>query len=144
MANSEQLTVSITLTPTQIDEVIRAASKSRVPGISTLLANALNAPPAPKRSARSSSSGRAGKGEQSRVKPYPSIEPFGPQLSRSLLRGFSLLTCFGPDGAPRGIVELAEAAGMAVSTTHRYAYTLVEIGLLERDPKTRKYRLPGV
>jgi DNA-binding IclR family transcriptional regulator len=32
---------------------------------------------------------------------------------------------------------------MSPSTTHRYASTLVEMGLLERCPKTRKYRLPG-
>ena len=144
MANSEQVTISITLSPAQIDEVVRAASKSRVPSVSTLLANALNAPPAPKRRARSSTSRRARRGEQSRVRPYPPIESPGPKLSQSLLRGLSLLSCFHPDGAPRGLVELAKASGMGISTTHRYAATLVEIGLLERDPKTRKYRLPGV
>jgi DNA-binding IclR family transcriptional regulator len=32
---------------------------------------------------------------------------------------------------------------MSPSTTHRYALTLVELGLLERCPDTRKYRLPG-
>ncbi len=31
---------------------------------------------------------------------------------------------------------------MSPSTTHRYASTLVELGLLERCPKTRKYRPP--
>ena len=65
-------------------------------------------------------------------------------LTRSLLRGLSLLTCFGPDGAARGIVELARDAGMSPSTAHRYASTLVELGLLERCPKSRKYRLPDV
>ncbi len=66
-----------------------------------------------------------------------------PRLSRSLLRGLSILTCFGPDGGSRGIVEIAEDLGMSPSTTHRYALTLVELGLLERCPDTRKYRLPG-
>jgi DNA-binding IclR family transcriptional regulator len=66
-----------------------------------------------------------------------------PRLSRSLLRGLSLLTCFGPDGAARGIVELAHDAGMSPSTAHRYASTLLELGLLERDSKSRKYRLPA-
>ena len=44
----------------------------------------------------------------------------------------------------RGIVELANDLGMSPSTAHRYAHTLVEVGLLERCPKTRKYRLPAV
>jgi DNA-binding MarR family transcriptional regulator len=65
------------------------------------------------------------------------------RLSRSLLRGLSLLTCFGPDGGERGIVEMAADLGMSPSTAHRYAVTLVELGLLERCPDSRKYRLPG-
>jgi len=48
----------------------------------------------------------------------------------------------GPDGAERGIVELAADLRMSPSTAHRYALTLVEVGLLERCPRTRKYRLP--
>ncbi|HST32076.1 MAG TPA: helix-turn-helix domain-containing protein [Solirubrobacteraceae bacterium] len=66
------------------------------------------------------------------------------RLSRSLLRGLSLLTGFGPDGEQRGIVELADDLGMSPSTAHRYALTLVELGLLERCPRTRKYRLPQI
>jgi DNA-binding IclR family transcriptional regulator len=66
------------------------------------------------------------------------------RLSRSLLRGLSLLTGFGPDGEQRGIVELADDLGMSPSTAHRYALTLVELGLLERCPRTRKYRLPRI
>jgi IclR family transcriptional regulator, pca regulon regulatory protein len=65
-----------------------------------------------------------------------------PRLSRSLLRGLSILTCFGPDKKPRGIIELASQLDMSPSTTHRYVTTLVELGLLERCPKSRKYRLP--
>ena len=33
---------------------------------------------------------------------------------------------------------------MSPSTAHRYALTLVEVGLLERCPRTRKYRLPQI
>jgi DNA-binding IclR family transcriptional regulator len=32
---------------------------------------------------------------------------------------------------------------MNTSTTHRYVTTLLAVGLLERDPSTRKYRLVG-
>ena len=114
MHNAEPVSIAITLSPAQIDEVVRAASRGRAPSISTVIGG------------------------------YLPSESNDPRLSRSLLRGLSLLTCFGPDGSPRGIVELAHDAGMSPSTTHRYASTLVELGLLERDPKSRKYRLPGI
>jgi hypothetical protein len=138
MPKDEPVSISIKLSPTQIDEVIRAASRSRAPSISTLIADTLNAPLAAgggKRSARS----RAG----ARLSGYMPIGDVDPRLSRSLLRGLSILTCFGPDGGSRGIVEIAADLGMSPSTTHRYALTLVELGLLERCPDTRKYRLPG-
>jgi hypothetical protein len=113
MAASEHVSVAITLSPTQVDEVVRAVSRSRAPSISTVISG------------------------------YMPVDSADPRLSRSLLRGLSLLTCFGQDGAARGIVELARDADMSPSTAHRYASTLVEIGLLERCPKSRKYRLPG-
>jgi hypothetical protein len=140
MTKDEPISISIKLSPTQIDEVVRAASRSRVPSISTLIADTLNATPLPandtKRSAKS--------GAASRLSGYMPIGAVDPRLSRSLLRGLSLLTGFGPDGAERGIVELAQELGMSASTAHRYAVTLVELGLLERCPRTRKYRLPDV
>jgi len=163
MDNSEQIPIAITLSPAQVDEVVRAASQSRVPSISTLIAASLNAPLTrePGSGSRSAPNDddypdhgkdRAGDetespedeiDEDSRVGAYLPIGASDPRLSRSLLRGLSLLTCFGRDGGARGIVELAHDAGMSPSTAHRYASTLVELGLLERDPKSRKYRLPG-
>jgi hypothetical protein len=133
METSGGLSIAITLSPTQIDEVVRAASQSRAPSISSLIADTLNAPLMHENGAN----------EQSQVGGYLPLGPSDPRLSRSLLRGLSLLTCFGADGAPRGIVEIAQDAGMSASTAHRYASTLVELGLLERDPKSRKYRLPA-
>jgi DNA-binding IclR family transcriptional regulator len=59
-----------------------------------------------------------------------------------LLRGLSLLTCFDADGGPRGIVDMAKSLDMSPSSAHRYALTLVHLGLLERSPRTRKYSLP--
>jgi predicted transcriptional regulator len=118
MGNSKQASISITLSPTQVNEVVHAASQNRTPAISTQIANTL--------------SGR-----------HKSIDSDDPRLSRSLLRGLSLLTHFGAGGEPRGIVELAHDVGLSPSTTHRYAATLVEFGLLEQCPKSRKYRLPG-
>jgi predicted transcriptional regulator len=138
MPTDSSLSISIKLSPAQIDEVVRAAAGGRPPSFSTLIADTLNAPLA------SSGGKRSGKTKaRARASAFPSIETVDPRLSRSLLRGLSILTCFGPDGDPRGIVEIAEDLGMSPSTTHRYTLTLVELGLLERCPDTRKYRLPG-
>jgi IclR helix-turn-helix domain len=138
MPNDEPISISIKLSPAQIDEVVRAASHSRAPSISTLIADILSEPRAAK-GAKHAGSSRA----RERLSGYMPVGTVDPRLSRSLLRGMSILTCFGPDGDPRGIVEIAEDLGMSPSTTHRYALTLVELGLLERCPDTRKYRLPG-
>jgi IclR helix-turn-helix domain len=138
MIKDEPLSISIKLSPAQIDDVMRAASRSRAPSISRLIGDTLNAPLRTNGGRRS-----AKRGTKSRLGGYMPIGKVDPRLSRSLLRGLSILTCFGPDGGSRGIVEIAEDLGMSPSTTHRYALTLVQLGLLERCPDTRKYRLPG-
>jgi IclR family transcriptional regulator, pca regulon regulatory protein len=66
------------------------------------------------------------------------------RLSRSLLRGLQILTHFRHGGVERGVVELASELELSPSTTHRYVSTLVELGLLERCPDSRKYRLAEV
>jgi hypothetical protein len=141
MALPDHEAITITLSPAQIDTVVRAASRGQAPSVSALVVESL---------APSRASNRAGAGSNSsavstaRLRGYMPTDTDDPRLSRSLLRGLSLLTGFGPDGAERGIVELAEELGMSPSTAHRYAVTLVELGLLERCPRTRKYRLPDV
>ncbi len=139
MINHERDSITITLSPTQVDKVVRAATFSRTPSVSTLIGNALRAPlhseqpdgqVSPRAPAESATGGY-------------SLDDSDPRLSRSLLRGLSLLTCFAADGTSRGIVEIAHDLDMSPSTAHRYASTLVELGLLERDPTTRKYRLPA-
>ncbi|MGO9763268.1 MAG: helix-turn-helix domain-containing protein [Solirubrobacteraceae bacterium] len=62
-------------------------------------------------------------------------------LSRSLLVGFVVLTSMPADGGYVGVVELARRTGSSPSTTHRYLSTLMTVGLVERDPRTREYRL---
>jgi hypothetical protein len=141
MAHPEHEAITITLSPAQIDTVVRAASRGQAPSVSALVVESL---------ASSRASNGAGARSKSsavpaaRLRGYMPADTGDPRLSRSLLRGLSLLTGFGPDGAERGIVELAEELGMSPSTAHRYAVTLVELGLLERCPRTRKYRLPDV
>lgn len=141
MSDDEPNSISIALSPAQVDAVVRAATHSRAPSVSTLIGNALRAP---------------GGGELAHLggvddhDGYPAPRDLAeddeadPRLSRSLMRGLSLLTRFGPDGSERGIVELSRELGMSPSTAHRYASTLVELGLLERSSRTRKYRLPSV
>ncbi len=63
------------------------------------------------------------------------------RLSRSLLSGLLVLSCFPRGGGYLGIAELARMLGMNTSTTHRYVTTLLAAGLLERDAATRRYRL---
>jgi DNA-binding MarR family transcriptional regulator len=62
-------------------------------------------------------------------------------LSRSLLNGLLVLACFPEDDGDLGVTELAQRLGMNASTAHRYASTLLRVGLLARDPDTRRYRL---
>ncbi len=141
MTNDEHLSITITLSPAQIDEIVRAASYSRAPSVSTLINDALRAPLGSERADHPPAEGeRDGPSRGG----YLQVDDSDPRLSRSLLRGLSILTCFGPDGAPRGILDLARTLGMSPSTTHRYAHTLVQLGLLERCPNSRKYSLPGM
>ena len=63
------------------------------------------------------------------------------RLSRSLLIGLLMLASMPDDGSDVGVAELARLLEMNTSTLHRYLTTLVAVGLVERDPKTRRYRL---
>lgn len=63
------------------------------------------------------------------------------RLSRSLLSGLLMLAMFPLDGDYLGNAELARMLDMNSSTTHRYVSTLVAVGLVERNPATRRYRL---
>src|SRR5690242_12033509 len=100
----EQATITLTLSPTQVDHIVRAAARGRAPSISTLIADSLTA------------SQEQRNGHAPAARGYmPKVES-DPRLSRSLMRGLSLLTGFGPDGDERGIVELANELGMSAST----------------------------
>ncbi len=147
MNNGES--ISITLSPAQVDQVVRAAAQGSSPSFSALISNKLNTRrlEAEREGVRPSEG--AGNGDAAddpsdaqadRRGYFPSYEDA--RLSRSLLRGLSVLTCFGPGNEERGIIELASLLGMSASTTHRYVTTLVELGLLERSTRSRKYRLP--
>ncbi|KAA9158270.1 IclR family transcriptional regulator [Amycolatopsis acidicola] len=68
-------------------------------------------------------------------------EPNPRGQSQSLERGLAILASFGENRPVLGAVELARAVGLNKSTTHRYLSTLTNLGYLQQDPCTRKYRL---
>lgn len=154
MNNGES--ISITLSPAQVDQVVRAAAQGSTPSFSALISTTLNTKrleaergtelPAEGSTTMESlpEQGLTEQGEGNSIRKgyFPTYEDA--RLSRSLLRGLSVLTCFGPDNQERGIIELADLLGMSPSTTHRYVATLVELGLLERCTRSRKYKLPQV
>jgi hypothetical protein len=110
--------VSIELSPAQVDRVIRSAADG---GSISLLLSGL-------RDVREVLAREPSQLEDNR-------------LSRSLLAGLLMLASFPSDGSYLGNAEIARMLDMNPSTTHRYVSTLVAVGLLERDPGTRRYRL---
>jgi hypothetical protein len=63
------------------------------------------------------------------------------RLSSSLLCGLLILASFPADGSCVTITELSRLTGRSMSTTHRYVSTLLAVGLVERDPVAREYRV---
>jgi hypothetical protein len=62
------------------------------------------------------------------------------KLSQSLLNGLMILASLPEDGSPVGNNEVALLVDLTPSTAHRYLRTLLAVGLIDRDPYTRKYR----
>jgi hypothetical protein len=118
--------VSIDLSPSQVNQVLR-----------TVLGERLDA--------RLSSTHGAPRLHDGHVKEalnshYRSLQG-NRRLSRSLLAGLLVLSCFTPEGPELGIKEISDQLQLNSSTVHRYVATLLAAGLLERDPDTRRYRL---
>jgi hypothetical protein len=124
-ASSE--TVSIELSKAQVDQVVRSAGQG---GTMSVLLSALKDP-------------NWNLSLDSEEWIYPA-QLEDRRLSRSLLSGLLVLSCFPSDGGYLGIAELARMLGMNTSTTHRYVTTLLAVGLLERDAATRRYRLASI
>ena len=62
------------------------------------------------------------------------------QPVHSVDRALDLLEALGGGGAT-GITALAARTGLHASTAHRLLATLVRRGWVEREPRTRRYRL---
>jgi hypothetical protein len=110
--------VSLELSPAQVGEVLRAAQG--VGSLSFALAGLADVREG-RTAARAHLQNRA--------------------LSRSLIAGILVLACFPTDDGDLGNAEIATMLDMNLSTSHRYISTLLTLGLLERDPSTRRYRL---
>jgi hypothetical protein len=116
--HSESEKILIELSPAQVDRVVRGAAESG--NMSVLLSGLKDVREVLAREPRQLEDSR---------------------LSRSLLAGLLMLASFPTDGGYLGNAEIARMLDMNPSTTHRYVSTLVAVGLLERDPATRRYRL---
>jgi hypothetical protein len=148
MSERGNLSISITLSPSQVDQVLRAAAGERASGVAAVIATALaeQAGRTDGQPNRRGTRARKGDGGPRRAGPRGGFMPLDTtdrRLSRSLLRGLAILTCFDTGRPERGVLELARELGLSPSTTHRYILTLLELGLLERSARTRKYRLPA-
>jgi hypothetical protein len=110
--------VRIVLTGAQVDEVVRTAVDA---GNMSLLMSGLG-------------DVRAAFGDASG-------ELENPRLSGSLLCGLMILASFPADGGFMSIKDISRLTGKSPSTAHRYISTLIAVGLLERNPSTRAYRL---
>ncbi len=61
--------------------------------------------------------------------------------SQSLERGLAILSAFQSGRPLLGVSELGREIGLSRSTAHRYVATLAQLGYLQQDAETKKYRL---
>jgi IclR family pca regulon transcriptional regulator len=59
----------------------------------------------------------------------------------TLERGLAILATFGRERGPLGLTEVARRLDMRPATVHRYLKTLTNLGYLQQDVTTLKYRL---
>jgi hypothetical protein len=116
MSGGRQVTIS--LTDSQVARVVREASGPS--GFAPAFSSAMGDP----------------KTLASSVLPFLSDHGY----SRSVLRALLVLAAFPIDGSERELTAVADQLSLSASTTHRYLRTWTAVGLLERDPDTRRYR----
>lgn len=61
--------------------------------------------------------------------------------NKSLLRAMSVIKSFTPGELELGVVDIARKVGIPTSTAHRILATLIESGMIDRNPKTRNYTI---
>jgi DNA-binding MarR family transcriptional regulator len=60
--------------------------------------------------------------------------------SRSVLRVLLVINALPVDGGERALTDIARELGLSPGTAHRYLHTLTAVGLLEQNPRSRRYR----
>jgi hypothetical protein len=60
--------------------------------------------------------------------------------SRSVLRAVLVLNGLPLDGSTRELTDVARDVGIAPGATYRYMQTWRAVGLVEQDPRSRRYR----
>lgn len=63
------------------------------------------------------------------------------QFVESLARGFRILSIVCESKTPLRLSDLADQSGLTISTMQRLTYTLQEIGMIDRDPVTKRFRI---
>jgi hypothetical protein len=127
MSKKKQEDINITLSPIQVEQVMRSAGQQRNGTVSNLLLAALD-------NAYRPANGRM---DAYRSRRQPQGAPGGPQRSPALAvaaAGPGDPGLHGPDRPWRAIIDLAQQLDMSPSTTHRYVKTLRAVGLLEQNP----------
>ena len=64
-----------------------------------------------------------------------------PLFVASVAKAFSILDCFRHTANDLSLMEMVQLSGMDKSAAQRYAHTLCELGMLEQNSQTRRYRL---
>ncbi len=64
-----------------------------------------------------------------------------PKRLSSVGTAIALLKCFSAEEHELGVTDIARKLGVAKSTVHRLARTLIADGMLEQNPENEKYRL---
>ena len=59
----------------------------------------------------------------------------------SLEKGMRILNAFGEVQTEMGLTGLSRSTGLGMSATQRYANTLLKLGYLHKDPRTKQYSL---
>lgn len=63
------------------------------------------------------------------------------QFIQSLEKGFLVLKAFSASRPALSVSDIAAACDMSMATVHRYLFTFKEMGYLEQEAETRRYRL---
>lgn len=68
-------------------------------------------------------------------------EPLKGSEVRTVTRASDILFAFSSEVTELGLTQLAAAVGLSKATVYRLAQSLMQVGLLDQDPRTRAYRL---